>query len=91
MSDEVIATLDCVDVGGGDLNVRAVEDRDRPRRPVIGKPGSGAFADRRAIGVFEQLGPAPLEFVVLGNQQAWHLPQRREDFPEEWGQRAPPT
>jgi hypothetical protein len=51
--DEVIAALDCVDVGGRDLNVGAVEDRDRPRRPEVGKPGSGAFTDRRAIGVLE--------------------------------------
>jgi hypothetical protein len=51
--DEIIATLDRVDVGGSDLNVGAVKDRDRPRRPIVGKPGSGAFADRRAIGILD--------------------------------------
>jgi hypothetical protein len=28
---------------------------------------------------------------VLGSEQAWHLPKRREDFAEEWGERAPPS
>jgi hypothetical protein len=78
--DEVIATLGRVDVGGPDLDVGAVEDRDRPRRPVIGKPGAGTFAERRAIGLVEQLGPAPLELVVLGSEEVRHLSQRRENL-----------
>ena len=89
--DAVLAPLDRLDVGGGDLDVGAVEDRDRPRRPVVGKPGAGAFADRRAVGVVEQLGPAPLELVVLRGEQAWHLPQRREDLAEQRGERARAT
>ena len=84
--DAVLAPLDRLDVGGGDLDVGAVEDRDRPRRTVVGKPGAGAFADRRAVWVLEQLGPAPLELVVLRGKQVWHLPQRREHLAEKRGQ-----
>jgi hypothetical protein len=89
--DEVLATHDRIDVGGGDLNVGAVEDRDRPRRPEVGESGSRPLADRRAIRVVEQLSPTPLELVVLGTEQERHLPQRREDSAEERGERAPPT
>ena len=89
--DEVIAPLDRVDVSGRDLDVGAVEDRDGPGRPEVGKPGAGAVADRRTVGVVEQLGPAPLEFVVLGSEQARHLPQRRENLAVKRCERAPPT